>query len=157
MAESEEVPGEDILMMRAPTWGPTYSNPCASGTGMMISSTTQVPDAAWKLFEWFMGQEPAEDRARSGWGVPGIERLLPLMPTEEPWRQHNFEMVQWEMENTAVPVIQWTPYATPDAFESAWAKYEEPTIAGDMTVEEMIQNVEREFNQAMQEGIDRAG
>lgn len=44
MAESEEVSGEDILMMRAPTWGPTYSNPCASGAGMMVTSVTKVPD-----------------------------------------------------------------------------------------------------------------
>ncbi len=157
MAESDEVPGEDILMMRAPTWGPDYANPCATGAGMMITQATKVPDAAWKLFEWFMGEEPAEARATSGWGVPGLQSMLELMPTDEPWRQHNFDMVQWEMENTVVPVIDYTPYATPDAFIATWAKYEEPMLTGDMTLDEMLANVEREYNEAIQEGIDRAG
>jgi multiple sugar transport system substrate-binding protein len=157
MAESEEVPGDDILMMRAPSWGPTYTNPCASGTGMAISSTTRVPDAAWKLFEWYGGEGPAESRARSGWGVPALRRLFELMPTDEPWRQQSYDMVQWEMENTEVSVVDWTPYATPGAFQSAWAKYEEPTLMGQMSVDELIQNVTAEFNEAIQEGIDRAG
>lgn len=156
MAESEEVPGEDILMVRAPSWGPTYTNPCASGTGMAISAATRVPDAAWKLFEWYCGEGPAEARASSGWGVPGLRRLFELMPVDESWRQHNFEMVQWEMENTALPVVQWTPYATPTAFDSAWTKYLDPALAGSISVDEMLQNVANEFNIALQEGVDRA-
>lgn len=157
MAESEEVSGEDILMMRAPTWGPSYSNPCATGCGMMVTSVTKVPDAAWKMFEWFMGELAAENRARSGWGVPGLTRHLDLMPRDEPWRQHNYDMVQWEIENTAVPVIQFSPYLTPDAFKAAWAKYEEPVVKGDMSVDEMLAAVENEVNVAIQEGMDRVG
>jgi multiple sugar transport system substrate-binding protein len=157
MALSDEVVGEDILMMRAPTWGPTYSNPCASGAGMMLTSVTKVPDSAWKLFEWFMGELPAENRAKSGWGVPGLTSMLDLMPRDEPWRQHNYDMVQWEIENTAVPVIEFSPYMTPDAFKAAWAKYEEPAVKGDMSVDEMLTNVENEVNVAIQEGMDRVG
>jgi multiple sugar transport system substrate-binding protein len=156
MAESEDVPGDNILMMRAPSWGPTYTNPCASGTGMAISSATKVPDAAWKLFEWFCGEEPAQARARSGWGVPGLKSQFELMPVDQPWRQHNFDMVQWEMENTAVAFVEWTPYASPSAFESTWNKYLEPTLTGSMSIDEMLQNVANEFNQALQEGLDRA-
>ena len=156
MAESEEVPGDDILMMRAPSWGPTYTNPCASGTGMAISAATKVPDAAWKLFEWFGGEGPAESRASSGWGVPGLKRLFDLMPIDQPWRKQSYDMVQWEMENTALPVVQWTPYASPSGFESTWNKYLDPALAGDMSVEEMLQNVASEFNQALEEGVARA-
>ncbi len=156
MAESEEVSGDEILMMRAPTWGPTYSNPCGTGAGMMVTSASKVPDAAWKLFEWYMGEQPAEARAKSGWGVPGLQSMLDLMPREEAWRQHNYDMVQWEIENTAVSVIDFTPYATPDTFKSVWAKYQDSAVAGEITVDEMIDNIEREFNEAIQEGIDRA-
>ncbi len=157
MATSDEVSGDDILMMRAPTWGPTYSNPCASGAGMMVTSVTKVPDAAWKMFEWFMGELPAENRAKSGWGVPGLASLVDLMPRDEPWRQHNYDMVQWEIENTAVPVIEFSPYLTPDAFKASWAKFEEPAVKGEMSVDEMIANVESEVNLAIQEGMDRVG
>jgi multiple sugar transport system substrate-binding protein len=157
MAQSDQVVGEDILMMRAPTWGPTYSNPCATGCGMMVTSVTKVPDVAWKMFEWFMGELPAENRAKSGWGVPGLTRHLELMPRDEPWRQHNYDMVQWEIENSAVSVIEFSPYLTPDAFKATWAKFEEPAVKGEMTVEEMVANMESEINLAIQEGMDRVG
>jgi multiple sugar transport system substrate-binding protein len=157
MAQSDEVTGDDIVMMRAPTWGPSYSNPCATGAGMMVTSVTKVPEAAWKMFEWFMGELPAENRAKSGWGVPGLTSHLDLMPRDEPWRQHNYDMVQWEIENTAVPVIQFSPYLTPDAFKASWAKFEEPAVKGDMTVDEMVANIESEINVAIQEGMDRVG
>lgn len=157
MAASDVVPGDDILMMRAPTWGPTYANPCASGTGMMVASVTKVPDAAWKLFEWFMGELPAENRAKSGWGVPGLNRLLDMMPRDEPWRQHNYDMVQWEIANTAVPIIEFSPYLIPDAFVATWTKYEEPAVRGDISLDEMLENIEREVNEAIEEGMDRVG
>jgi hypothetical protein len=66
-------------------------------------------------------------------------------------------MVQWEIENTAVPVIQFSPYLTPDAFKASWAKFEEPAVKGDMTVDEMVANIESEINVAIQEGMDRVG
>ena len=157
MAQSDQVTGDDILMMRAPTWGPTYSNPCATGCGMMVTSVTKIPDVAWKMFEWFMGELPAENRAKSGWGVPGLTRLLDLMPREEAWRQHNYDMVQWEIKNTAVPVIEFSPYLTPDAFKATWAKFLEPTVKGEMTVDEMVANMESEINVAIREGMDRVG
>jgi len=157
MAQSDKVSGDDILMMRAPTWGPSYSNPCATGCGMMVTSISKAPDVAWKMFEWFMGELPAENRAKSGWGVPGLTRLLDLMPRTEPWRQHNYDMVQSEIKNTAVPVIQFSPYLTPDAFKATWAKFLEPTVKGQMSVNEMVSNMESEINAAIREGMDRVG
>ena len=89
MAESDNVKGEDIYMMKAPTWGPTYSNPCGSGCGIFATTITKNPDATWKSIEYFMGEEPAENRAKSGWGTPATSNLLDMMPRELPWRQQS--------------------------------------------------------------------
>jgi len=157
MAESELVPGEHILMLHAPQWGPTYTNPCVTGCGALITTSTRVPDAAWKLFEWFMGEEPAQNRAKSGWGVPGLKSQLPLMPKDKPWRQHCFEMVNWEIENSKVARMQFTPYTNPDALKSAWTKYLEAVLKDQMPLEDMLANVEAEVNEAIKEGMSAAG
>ena len=157
MVESDKVKGEDCLMLPAAKWGPNYTNPCVSGCGALITSTTRVPDAAWKVFEWFMGEEPADNRAKSGWGVPAQKSKLPLMPVDKPWRKATFDQVQWEMQNTKVPIAKWTPYIVPDTFTGAWSKYEEPALKGEITLDQMLQKIEEEVNEALKEGIARAG
>lgn len=157
MAVSEFVKPEDIVMLSAAKWGPNYTNPCVSGCGAFITSTTRVPDAAWKLFEWFMGEEPAQERAKSGWGVPGLRSLMPLMPVDEPWRQHSFEMVNYEIERSKTAIAKWSPYIVPDTFTVTWTKYEEPALKGEITLDEMLNSIETEVNEALQEGVDRAG
>jgi len=157
MAVSETVPGEDIVMLPAPAWGPTYSNPCTSGCGAYITAATRVPDAVWCFFEWFMAEEPAEARAKSGWGVPGLKSLLPLMPQEEPWRQQTFEIVNWERENSALATTTWTPYIETAPFTTAWSKYRKSYLEDEITLDEMLGKVEEEVNEAMKEGMERAG
>jgi len=157
MAESDKVKGEDIMMMRAPQWGPNYTNPTVSGCGMFLNSKTPVPDAAWKMFEWFMGEEPAQNRSKSGWGVPGLKSMLPLMPVDKPWRKATYDMVQWELENSKVPVMTFSPYLAPDTFAATWTKYHDQYIKGEMAFDAFVDNVEKECNTAIQEGMDAAG
>lgn len=157
MAESENVKADDIFMMAAPTFGPTYSNPCVTGCGMFITTATKNLDASWKLFEWFMGEAPAQSRAKSGWGVPGLKSLLPLMPVDLPWRKQAYDVVQWELANTKTSVMQYTPYSEPSTFFVSWAKYETEYLQGKMTLDEMLTNVEREVNVSIQEGRDAVG
>jgi multiple sugar transport system substrate-binding protein len=156
MATSENVPGEDIYMMKAPTWGPTYANPCGSGTGMFITSQAEDADATWKVFEWYMGEEPADGRASSGWGVPGLQSKLDMMPREEPWRQQCYDVVQNDIQNSAVAKIDFSPYTDPDAFSASWAKFEGLVLSGDMSVEDMMAEVEAEINIAIEEGMAEA-
>jgi len=140
-------------MMKAPTWGPTYSNPCGSGCGIFATTVTKTPDETWKTIEWFMGEEPAEARAKSGWGTPASGRLLDLMPRDEPWRQQCYDVVQHDIENTAVSVVQFSPYTNPDALTGSWAKYLDLVLDGDMTTEAMLAEIEREVNESIEEGM----
>ncbi|HRJ40576.1 MAG TPA: hypothetical protein PL105_01780, partial [Caldilineaceae bacterium] len=66
------------------TWKGVRNNPCVTATGAIASSQTKNPDATWSVFEWFMGKEPAQNRAKSGWGLPGLKSLYPLIPQESP-------------------------------------------------------------------------
>ena len=100
-----------------------------------------------------MGEEPAEARASSGWGTPAQGRLVDLMPRDEPWRQQCYDVVQHDIENTAVSIVQFSPYTNPDALTGAWSKYQDPVLDGEMTVEEMLAQVEVEVNQSIEEGI----
>jgi multiple sugar transport system substrate-binding protein len=157
MAESDKVKGEEIMMMRAPQWGPNYTNPTVSGCGMFINSKTSDKDASWKMFEWFMGEEPAQNRAKSGWGVPGQKSLTNLMPQDKPWRKQVYDMVQWELQNSKVPVMTFSPYTYPDAFAATWAKYHDQYLKGAMGFDDFIVNVEKEVNASIKEGMDAAG
>jgi multiple sugar transport system substrate-binding protein len=157
MAESENVSPDDIYPMVAPTYGPTFSNPSCTGCGAIITPATKDTDASWKLFEWFMGELPAQSRAKSGWGMPALKSLLPLVPVDLPWRKQAYDVVQWEMENTYSAIMEFTPYTMPSTFHSAWSKYETEYLQGSITMDAMIESVEREVNVAIQEGMDAVG
>jgi multiple sugar transport system substrate-binding protein len=157
MAESDKVNGDDIMMIRAPQWGPTYTNPTVSGCGMFINAKTAHPNEAWKMFEWFMGEEPAQNRAKSGWGVPGLKSQLPLMPQDKPWRKQAYDQVQWELQNGKVPVMTFSPYTYPDAFAATWTKFHDQYLAGTMGFDDFIIAIEKEVNESIKEGMDAAG
>lgn len=156
MAVSENVPGEDIYMMKAPTWGPTYANPCGSGCGIFATSQADDPDATWKAIEWFMGEEPADARAVSGWGTPGLKSKLDMMPRDEPWRQQCYDVVQHDIQNSAVLKVEFSPYCDPDALTASWGKFEGLVLSGDMSIADMLAEVEAEVNIAIEEGIAEA-
>jgi multiple sugar transport system substrate-binding protein len=156
MAESENVVGEDIYMMKAPTWGPTYANPCGSGCGIFATSQTKTPDATWKSIEWFMGEEPADARAASGWGTPGLNRLLDMMPKDLPWRKQCYDVVKYDIENSNQLKVDFSPYCTPDALTASWGKFQDLVLNDEMDIETMLAEVEREVNMAIEEGIAEA-
>ena len=148
---------ENLLMLPAPGWGPTYSNVCRSGTGTLVSASTRVPDAAFKLFEYFSGEEPAEGRAKTGWGIPGLHHLMDLLPRDEPWRKQTYDQVMWDMENSEVLTWKANPYVTINSVGSTWAKYEESALRDEITFDEMLQNIETDVDELIREGMDRAG
>ena len=56
------------MMIPAPIAdGGTRVSPTGSATGAIINNATKHPEETWKVYEWFFGGKPAEDRAKSGW------------------------------------------------------------------------------------------
>src|SRR5207249_12277781 len=81
MAESDITKGKTVFLP-APTWSGVRRDPTMTATGWVVSAQTKDPDAAWAVFEQYMGGKPALDRAKSGWGVPGLKSLYKEMPPQ---------------------------------------------------------------------------
>jgi multiple sugar transport system substrate-binding protein len=62
MAESDKTKGKTVFLP-APTWAGVRRDPTMTATGWVISSQTKDADAAWAVFEQYMGGKPAQDRA----------------------------------------------------------------------------------------------
>jgi multiple sugar transport system substrate-binding protein len=94
-------PIEAFQMRPGLSWGgTTIINPPMGGAGWFIAKTTQVPDAAWEMFEYYMGGEPAVARAQSGWGLPALKSMFSLIPQATEFDQQWYRSVMWELDNT---------------------------------------------------------
>ncbi len=154
-----EYPDDEILHIPAPMYNKKRMSPTHAATGTVMTQDTKNPDQAWAAFEWYNGKEPAIDRAKSGWGIPGLKSLYALIPEETP-AQKQFKDVMLDELNYADTVLQYNPYllqSEPQPESAAYAKYSEPVLNGTGTFEEMLQSIEDEVNAAIKDGMDRMG
>jgi multiple sugar transport system substrate-binding protein len=157
MANTEQAEGHAV-MLPAPTWAGKAIDPCITATGGVITSGTQAPDAAWKVYEWYYGGTPASDRAKSGWGVPGLKSLLPLIPSETDFQKATRAMLDTELEHNLL--IKFNPYLIqpePTPVAASYMKNLEAALTGTLTFDDLLDTIERESQQAIQEGIDAIG
>src|SRR5881628_3381364 len=96
MAESDITKGKTVFLP-APTWAGTRRDPTMTATGWVMSAQTKDPDAAWAVFEAYMGGAPAVTRAGSGWGVPGLKSLYSKMPTQTAFQQQVAKVLNAEL------------------------------------------------------------
>ena len=104
-----------------------------------------------------MGKEPAQDRAKSGWGLPGLTSLEDLIPKEGPLSSLTWATIQAEEPYTH-DTIQFNPYLAggePMVPGMVYLTNLEQALKGEMTFEELLARIESETNVAIQEGIDQ--
>jgi len=152
-AESDITAGQ-VVMLPAPTWAGVRRDPTMTATGMVMVAASKVPDAAWKVFEWYNGLEPAIARAGSGWGVPALKSMYDLMPSETEYQQQVQRVLQEEFKYAEV-TLQFNPFLGETTTADVWAKNLELGLRGDITFDELLANVETEVNTAILEGVDR--
>jgi multiple sugar transport system substrate-binding protein len=146
-----------IKMYPSFSWYGTRVNPCITAAGAIVTSSTKNPDAAWTAFEWFMGKEPAQDRAKSGWGLPGLTSLWDLIPKEGPLSSLTWATIQAEEPYTK-DTIQFNPYLAggePMVPGQVYMTSLEQALKGEMSFEELLARIESETNTAIQEGRDQ--
>ena len=153
MAESDITAGK-VIMLPAPTWAGKRLDRTITATGMFMVSRTEVPDAAWQVFEWYNGKEPAVGRAQSGWGVPALKSMYDLMPNETEFDQQKRRVLQGELD-LETPPLQFNPYIAATVVADTWNSYLEQALTGDMTLDELLETVEAEVNLAIEEGMER--
>ena len=155
MAETDVTAGQ-VLFLPAPTWTGVRRDPTMTATGMVMSAITQVPDAAWKVFQWFNGEEPAIGRAGSGWGVPALISQYAMMPNTTPFQNQVQAVLQGELAlNT--PPLQFNPYLYETTVPNAWLQYLQQAVADEISFDQMLTNIEFDVNTAIQDGIAAIG
>lgn len=147
---------DKTVMLPGATWTGTRANPSIGGAGLVISKTTANPDAAWKLFEYHMGGEPAAERAKSGWGVPALRSLMPLMPQETAFDKQTYQVVMDELQ-FADFVLDINPYMDSAVWGKSWKANLEQALRGELRIEDAIANLDSDVNAAIADGLAAAG
>lgn len=155
MAESDITKGQ-VVFLPAPTWAGERRNPSLAATAMVMSSQSKDPDAAWAFFEWFNGGEPSVERAKSGWGVPGLVSQYPLKPQETPFQQQVQAVLTEDLRYAETP-IQFNPYINGSTVPTIWKSQFEQALRGSITFDQLLQAIESETNAAIVDGQERIG
>jgi multiple sugar transport system substrate-binding protein len=155
MAETDVTRGL-VKMLPAPTWAGVRRDTTMTATGAVMAKATDVADAAWVIFEWFNGGQPALDRASSGWGVPALKSLYSLMPSETPYQQQLLTVLQGELAvmDTIAP-IQFNPFLGETTVAESYLTNLDRALRDEFDFDGMVAAIESEINTAIQEGVDR--
>jgi multiple sugar transport system substrate-binding protein len=143
-------------LLTAPNWkGGKHLDPTITATGWVISSRTKNPDAAWEVFEWYMGGKPARDRAGIGWGVPAQRSLFDRLPEKTAVQRNAKKTLLKELPASRV-TLQFNPFlvglADDTAVASAYQKYLADAAKGKMSFRSFMKRVEADTNRAIKVG-----
>lgn len=130
-------------------------SPTGYAVGGVISRTTEHPDEAWRVFEWFFGGAPADERARSGVGLPGFRSKMPLLQQETDWDREIYRYQSEEMKY-ADHYLSFNPYLSGTAMDSLIDQYFVPVYFGRSTVDEAAAQMTDELNLLIREGMQMA-
>jgi multiple sugar transport system substrate-binding protein len=153
MAESDVTAGQ-VIMIPGPTWAGVRRDPTVTATGMIMAAGTQVPEAAWKVFEFYNAGQPAVERAGSGWGVPALKSMYDQMPNSTEYEQQKLRVLLAELD-LDTPPLQFNPFLGETTVADSWNTQLDRALQGEITFDEMLENVESEVNAAIQDGVDR--
>ncbi|WP_046734235.1 ABC transporter substrate-binding protein [Streptomyces humi] len=134
--------------------GPRVSA-CQGGTGLWMPRKAHHKDAAWRVFEWFFGEAPARARATSGWGIPSLKSLRPLMPAKEEYQRRTLKAQENELRHFSVIAV--SPYISVDAFESLFNQVATPAMHGAMSVGTLAGQLNSAINKQLKRGKEQVG
>jgi multiple sugar transport system substrate-binding protein len=123
-------------------------SPCQAATGFWMPKKAAHKDEAWRVFEWFFGEGPAEGRASSGWGIPTLKSLRELMPRQEPFQEEALRTQEAELEHFSV--LSFTPYVRVDSLIADMNQVMPPAMRGEMSLDDCV----RELNERMNHQMD---
>jgi multiple sugar transport system substrate-binding protein len=143
-------------LLAAPDWkGGKHLDPTITATGWVISAQTKNPDAAWAIFEWYMGGKPAHDRAGIGWGVPAQRSLFDRLPEKTAVQRKAKTTLLHELKASKV-VLQYNPnlvgLGDNTAVASAYQKYLADAARGKLSFKDFMKKVEADTNRAIDVG-----
>ncbi len=142
--------GEHVGFAPAPVMGSTRVSSCMTGTGAWIPQTAKHPDEAWKFMEYFMGGQPAKDRATGGFGIPGLKSLFSDLPQAKPYQAQAYKTQKNELQYQQV--LHFSPYVSDNAVNLAFSQNIEPVMKGKVPLDQGITNLNNAVNLLLQQG-----
>jgi multiple sugar transport system substrate-binding protein len=139
----------------APQMGPTIVNANFGGTGAYIPTKSRNKDAAFTFMEYYLGgggpkdDDPATTRAKSGFGLPGLKHLRPLLPQRTDSEKAAYE-VQMAALQYAKPLV-FSPYDT--GFGAAWEQYMPDVYKNKVDLKTAIASIDAATNKAIQQNV----
>lgn len=134
----------------APTMGGERLSPCFGATGYWIPKASKNPDVAWQVFEWFMGGDPAKERAAGGWGMPSLLSLRADLPTGTPAQEQALAAV--EAEADYFKVLSFTPYVKVEALDAVLNQYLPDAINEDVSAASLADTLNTDMQALLDEG-----
>jgi multiple sugar transport system substrate-binding protein len=145
----------DVAMAPAPVMGDKRLSPCYVGWGAMIPAKSKHKDEAWKLMEYFMAGPPAVERAKSGWGLPVLKSLMPMVPQDLPYQKQAYQTTQNELNH--IGLLPDSPYIGADSWMTVLDKHIQAAIKGQLTVDAACAAITTDVNKLLKQGKDQVG
>ncbi|MET7571483.1 extracellular solute-binding protein [Streptomyces sp. NPDC005492] len=128
---------------------------CQAATGLWMPKKARNKDAAWRVFEWFFGEGPAKVHAESGWGIPSLKSLQPLMPHKEDYQKRALSVQKAELEHFSV--TPFTPYIKTDAMVALINQIIPAAEHGQISVDTLAGRLNSSINEQMKRGKEQVG
>ncbi|WBO63059.1 extracellular solute-binding protein [Streptomyces camelliae] len=128
---------------------------CQGGTGLWMPRKAKNKDAAWRVFEWFFGEEPAKDRASGGWGIPTLKSLRPLMPAQTDSQKRVLKAQENELKHFSV--VSFTPYARADALDALFNQAAPAAMNGEISADTLAGHLNSVINEQLKRGKEQVG
>ncbi|MFM9557239.1 extracellular solute-binding protein [Streptomyces caniscabiei] len=156
MINTDEKLAKASRLAPAPVFaGGARVSPCQGGTGFWMPRKARNKDAAWRVFEWFFGEAPAEARAGGGWGIPSLKSLRPLMPAQHAHQQRVLAAQEAELEHFSV--ISFTPYITAEGFKALFNQVAPAAMKGEISVDTLAGRLNSTINEQLDRGKEQVG
>lgn len=117
MIAADENSQDHVRFCTAPQFGTTPTSPCFAAVGHWIPRTSKHKEEAWLFFEHYFGGQPAIDRAKSGWGLPGITAMNADLPKDKPYQKQALEVQKAEFPHMSV--LKYSPYVAYTALDAS--------------------------------------
>ncbi|MFC5650377.1 ABC transporter substrate-binding protein [Paenibacillus solisilvae] len=151
--ESAKTHLADYGMLPTPTaLNGTRVVPTGGATGAIINKASKHPDEAWTFFEWFFSGKPADDRAKTGWGLPIFKSKMELLPKDTDFDKQVNAVLQDELNYTS-QYLKVNPYLAGGGW-SIFDKYVQPLYFGKSNIDEAVSGMTKDANVAIQEAKD---
>ncbi|OCT15049.1 hypothetical protein A8709_13100 [Paenibacillus pectinilyticus] len=146
---------DDFAMIPAPIAdGGKRVSPTGTATGAIINKASKHPNETWTVYEWFFGGKPAEERAKSGYGVPALKHLLPLLPQATAFDKQAFNVLQDELKYSD-KFIEINPYLLNG--NALLQKQLTPVYFGKAKIDDVLVSLTKDANKMIEEGKNAAG